>query len=44
MTHLMTSSREMWQSFPAEKRAQAELNVDLDNLESNARTPMAQEN
>ena len=32
LTHLMTSSREVWQSFPPEKRAKPELNIDLDDL------------
>ncbi len=32
LTHLMTSSREVWQSMEPEKRAQPTLNVDLDDL------------
>ncbi len=32
LTHLMTSSREIWQSFQPERRANPQLNVDLDDL------------
>jgi hypothetical protein len=32
LTHLFTSSREVWRSFSFEKRDQPELNMDLDPL------------
>lgn len=32
LTHLMTSSPEIWKSFPPEQRAAPNLNVDLDGL------------